>query len=95
MSSNHPKVSVVIPCYNDKDYIQETVQSVLYQTFQDFEILIVDDGSSLEDIIALETLIDKLKSQKEPVQLIKHKVNLGFSSAVNSGVKSSNADFIV
>jgi len=41
-----PKVSVVIPCYNHGEYLNEAVESILAQTFQDFEIIIVDDAST-------------------------------------------------
>ncbi|WP_396186008.1 glycosyltransferase family 2 protein [Flavobacterium sp.] len=88
MSSNHPNVSVVIPCYNDKDYIQEAVQSVLNQTFQDFEIIIVDDGSNE----ATKKVLDKIKNEK--LRILTQK-NQGLSAARNNGIKASRAPYIL
>lgn len=87
MSLQIPKVSVVIPCYNDKDYIQETVQSVLNQTFQDFEIIIVDDGSNEATKKVLSSFNDKIK--------IVTQHNQGSSSARNSGIKEAKANYIL
>jgi len=88
MSSNHPKVSVVIPCYNDKDYIQEAVHSVLNQTFQDFEIIIVDDGSNE----ATKEVLANIKNEK--VQIITQR-NQGSSRARNNGIKAASAPYIL
>lgn len=88
MSSNFPKVSVVIPCYNDKDYIQEAVQSVLEQSFQDFEIVIVDDGSNE----ATQKVLATIKSEK--VHVVTQK-NQGSSVARNNGIKLAKVPYIL
>lgn len=88
MYNNNPLVSVVIPCYNDKDYIQEAVQSVLDQTFQDFEIIVVDDGSNQ----ATKRKISYIKNKK--LQIITQK-NQGLSTARNNGIKASSAEYIL
>lgn len=88
MNSNNPIVSVVIPCYNDKDYIQEAVQSVLDQTFQDFEIIIVDDGSNE----ATKKVLANIMSEK--LRLITQK-NQGLSTARNSGFKDARAQYVL
>ncbi|RXR17757.1 glycosyltransferase family 2 protein [Flavobacterium amnicola] len=88
MIHNNPKVSVVIPCYNDKDYIQETVQSVLNQTFQDFEIIIVDDGSDE----ATKRVLSGFKNEK--LQIITQ-LNQGSSIARNNGFKVAKAEYIL
>lgn len=88
MSSNNPKVSVVVPCYNDKDYIQEAVQSVLDQTFQDFEIIIVDDGSNE----ATKKVLANIKSEK--LRVITQR-NLGSSTARNNGIKAGKALYVL
>ena len=87
MSSNNPKVSVVIPCYNDENYIQEAVQSALDQTFQDFEIIIVDDGSNE----ATKKVLANIRSEK--IRLITQK-NQGSSAARNNGIKAAKTLYI-
>ena len=88
MNLSNKKVSVVIPCYNDKDYIEEAVQSVLNQTFQDFEIFIVDDGSNA----ATKKVLANIKNEK--LQIITQ-TNQGSSKARNSGFKAVNSEYVL
>jgi glycosyltransferase involved in cell wall biosynthesis len=82
-----PKVSVVIPAYNAMQYLPETVDSVLRQSFTDFELLIIDDGS-----------LDNIKEwtfnlPDKRVKLISQ-TNQGLSSARNTGIVNSNGEYI-
>lgn len=88
MKSLTPKISIVIPCFNDGEYIDETLDSVFRQTFQDFEIIIVDDGS---DAPTQKKLSD-LKHKK--IKLITQS-NKGLSAARNIGIQNSNGLYIL
>lgn len=81
------KYSVVIPLYNKEHYIEKTLKSVLQQSFQDFEVLVIDDGSS-DDSLAIAKLIvsDKIK-------IIQQK-NQGVSVARNTGIQNAKGEYI-
>lgn len=82
-----PKVSVVIPAYNAMTYLPETVDSVLKQTFDDFEIVIVNDGSS--DLIQ-----DWVNRQTDSrIRLISQE-NQGLSGARNTGIMNAEGKYI-
>ena len=84
-----PKVSVVIPCYNQGKYVHEAVESVLNQTYQDFEIIIVNDGSTDEFTNNL------LKNYEMPKTRIIHTDNQGLASARNNGIKDAKGEYIL
>ncbi len=84
-----PKVSVIIPCYNLGQYIDEAVDSVLRQTYQNFEIIIVNDGSTDRDTINI------LKGYKRNKTQVIHTENQGVSKARNTGIKISTGKYIV
>ncbi len=82
------KVSVIIPCYNQGKYIEEAVDSVLNQTFDDLEIIIVNDGSTDNS----QEIIDKIKHPK----VIKiHQANKGVASARNEGINKAIGEYIL
>lgn len=83
------KISIIIPYYKGEDYIHETLKSVYNQTFQNFEIIIVNDGSER----AVLDLIEKNHAFRD--LKILHQENLGQSSARNNGVKSATGKYIL
>tara|TARA_R110000868_G_scaffold1389_29_gene10873 strand:+ start:6531 stop:7448 length:918 start_codon:yes stop_codon:yes gene_type:complete len=83
----NPFFSVVIPLYNKKNYIKRTLESVLNQTFKDFEIIIVNDGSTDNGLLEIENTKDhRITIYNQP--------NLGVSSARNSGIRKAKANYI-
>lgn len=78
-----PRVSVIIPLYNDKDVVIEALDSVLRSTFFSWEIVVVDDASSDGGADAVRAWIDEHTSH--PVALVRHEVNRGLSAARNTG----------
>lgn len=87
MSCLRPSFSVVIPLYNKEDYIEDTVQSVLNQRFTNFELLIIDDGSTDQSVARVQGFDDPR------VQLISQP-NGGEPTARNRGITEARADYI-
>lgn len=80
-------VSVIIPTYDRADRVTQAVSSVLAQTYTDFELIVVDDGSRDETPGALATFADR-------IHMIRHEKNLGVSAARNTGIRASSGAFI-
>lgn len=89
MSSNRsPKVSVVMAAYNAADYIETAVDSILAQTFTDFEFIIIDDGSSDGTCILI-------KGYDDPrIRVIKNERNLGLTLSLNKGLMAAQGRYI-
>jgi glycosyltransferase involved in cell wall biosynthesis len=83
-----PRVSVIVPCYNLGRYIGEAVDSVLAQTFQDFEVIVVDDGSTDEETQAIVAAFSRPKTR---VIRLPH---AGLGAARNAGIAASNGDVV-
>jgi len=83
------KVSVIIPFYNRNTKLKRAIKSVLNQTHQNFEIILVDDGST-EDISNAKAFAKKYDN----ITLLKNKANSGPSVARNLGIKAATGDYI-
>ncbi len=88
-NNQSPLISIVLPVYNGKDTLRLCVDSMLAQDFQDFELIIVDDGSQDDSLTILEKEYAKYSNIK-----IYSKQNGGESSARNYGVDNSNGKWI-
>ena len=64
-----PKVSIIIPCYNQGKYVAEAINSALRQTFKDIEIVCVNDGSTDNSVEILKSLKVHVKSKKIILQV--------------------------
>jgi glycosyltransferase involved in cell wall biosynthesis len=86
--SETPKVSVVIPAYNRERYLADAIDSVLAQTFTDFEILIVDDGSR-------DRTVEIAQSYRDPrIRIVRHERNRGVAAARNTGVAEARGAYV-
>jgi glycosyltransferase involved in cell wall biosynthesis len=83
------KISIIIPCYNQGQYLDETLQSVLEQTYSNWECIIVNDGSPDETEI-----VSQKWAAKDPRFNYLYKKNGGLSSARNAGLEIAIGDFI-
>ena len=80
-----PKFSVIIPVYNVEKYIKKCLDSVFNQSFKDYEVIVVNDGTEDRSMDIVE---------KYDVNIINQK-NSGLSSARNAGVKKSKGEYII
>lgn len=83
-----PKVSVIIPTYNHADYLAETIQSVLCQTYQNYELVVVDDASRDQTVQIINQFDDPR------IKYIAHTKNRGPAATRNTGIQAASGEFI-
>lgn len=86
---NKIKISVIIPAYNVEKYIGNTIESTLMQSFEDYEVVVVDDGSKDNTGI----IIDRIAANNTKVKAI-HQENGGVMAARMKGIENSHGDWI-
>jgi glycosyltransferase involved in cell wall biosynthesis len=83
-----PRITVLMPVYNAALFLREAIDSILLQTFQDFEFLIIDDGSTDESA-------DIIRSYADPrIRFVLNETNLGISETLNKGIRMATCDLI-
>ena len=91
----NPTATVVMPVYNNADTIARAVQSVLNQSFKDFEVIIIDDSSTDDSLsIVRQVLNERPESERHKARVIARDKNLGYSAATNTGVSLARGDWI-
>jgi glycosyltransferase involved in cell wall biosynthesis len=85
---NNPKISVLLSVYNGEKYLREAIESILNQTFTDFEFIIVNDGST-------DNALEIIKSyDDERIRIINNEQNIGLTKSLNKALKQARGEYI-
>ena len=84
---NKPLVSVILAAYNRTQFLAEAIESVLNQSYPNIELIVVDDGSSVD-------LSKVLRDYSDRISLIRHFENRGLAAAINTGLQKAGGEFI-
>ena len=87
---NENLVSIIIPYYKKKEYILKTINSILNQSYSQFEIIIIYDDENLSDL----NYLDKLFKSEKKIKIIKNSRNIGAGFSRNKGIENAKGDFI-
>ena len=90
MSKTRPLFTVVMPAYGVEKYLAKAVESIESQTFQEWELIIVEDGSPDKT----GSLAEKLKEKDARIRVIHHEQNKGLSEARNTGIQHATGRYI-
>lgn len=90
LRSKMVKYSLIVPVYNVQDYLHQCIESILKQTYKEFEVILVDDGSTDNS----GKICDEYAQKDNRIKVV-HKINAGLVSARKEGLKSSSGEFII
>ncbi len=85
-----PKISVIMSVYNSEKFLSEAIESILNQTFKDFEFIIINDSSTDNSL----EIIKKYQNKDERIVLIENKKNIGLTKSLNIGLKKAKGKYI-
>lgn len=86
MQSSQPLVSVVIPCYNHENFVQDSIQSVIDQDYENIELIIIDDGSQDNSVLKIQEMIESCKKRFVRFEF-RSRANVGLSGTLNEALE--------
>jgi len=87
---NYPKVSIIIPVFNGASYLWQTIESIQKSTYKNFEIILVDDGSTDES----KKICKKIRKKYNNIRFYQFKKNKGLTSVLNYAIKKAKGKYI-
>lgn len=84
--NNQPLVSIVIPCYNHEQFVQDCIQSVIDQTYENIELIIIDDGSKDDSVLKIQEMLGECENRFINFEF-RHRVNKGLSATLNEALE--------
>lgn len=91
-NNNQPLVSVVIPCYNHEKFVQDSIQSVIDQTYQNIELIIIDDGSKDDSVRVIEQMISACEERFVRFTF-RSRPNKGLSATLNESLEWCQGEY--
>ena len=85
---NTPEITVLMPVFNNEKYLKQAIESILAQTYKDFELLIIDDGSTDGSNNIIQSFTDSR------IRLVKNDTNEGLIKTLNKGIELAKGEFI-
>lgn len=92
MNNSNPLVSVVIPCYNHENFVQDSIQSVIDQDYENIELIIIDDGSQDGSVIKIQEMVESCKERFIRFEF-RSRANVGLSATLNEALDWCKGDF--
>ena len=88
MTNSRPKISVLMPVYNCEKFLKKAIDSILNQTFDNFEYIIINDGSTDNSLNIIKSYEDKR------IKIINNSKNLGISRSLNKGIRQAKGEYL-
>jgi glycosyltransferase involved in cell wall biosynthesis len=85
-----PKISIIMAVYNSEKFLSKAIESILNQTFKDFEFIIIDDASKDNSL----NIIKEYAKKDERIKTIFNKINIGLTKSLNLGIKQAKGKYI-